>query len=500
MAEKSNMGYSADLDVVIIGAGFAGLAAADRLNRINGERASNGLAPLRYVILEGSARAGGRTKTEHVDDIYLDFGGQYLAPPSLAPSIDGYDQAAVHEMVARFGVQIFDTYLPDDKDHVYQGADGRTLAFRGNFPGEGDPAVQQLLLNVEGLVKQVRDYVGRPWEFPGADALDAFSVSDWLDREVPEPTMRELFDIAVRSAFSVEPDQCSLLHFLHYAASCGSFAAFENVKGGGDAIRFRFGTYDLIERLLSGAGKDRVFFKQKVVAIQQTSSHVEVNAEGPDGARTWLARRVIVAMSPSAAARVQFYPALSEGRQALTAGMPMAHTIKGFAIFQTKWWREKFSGYVLSALGPVDWVMDNTWVDQEGKDGRPCMMTFIVGQAAIDWGNSNKTPGERQEKVLNQLAALFDVPRPQIDRELIRYVDFDWGKDPWGKGCPAGCVGPGVLTQRLSNGQRVGEALYRAEGLIHWAGSETGLRWMGGYMNGAIDSGIRVAKEVAALL
>jgi monoamine oxidase len=485
-------------DVVIVGAGFAGLAAADRLNTLNADRARQGRMPISYVVLEGAACAGGRTrtKTEH----YLDFGGQYLAPRFIDPAINGYRQEAVWSLVDRFGIEVFDTHLPSDRDHVYLSADGERGVFRGNYPNEGQGEVGKFVDMLEKIVADMRPFVGRPWEFPNAERFDAVSVEQWMAETIQDPAMVELFTIAIRSAFSVEPAQCSLLHLLHYAASCGSFSAFEHVDGGGDAVRFRFGTADLIHRLEESVGENRLRYGLPVTSIRQNLLGCEVITKDLAGAETvWGARQVIVAMSPSASSGIRFEPELPETRRALVAGMPMARTIKGFAIFERPWWRDKFSGYALSAQEPLDWVMDNTWVDSNGELGAASLMTFIVGDAALRWGNGKSTPEQRQEAVLSQLATMFDYPLRDLKAELKRYVDFDWGSDEWGRGCPAGCLSAGVLTGTVG-GQRIGEALYRPVGRIHWGGSETGLRWMGGYMNGAIDSGVRVADEVAALL
>jgi monoamine oxidase len=486
-----------DVDVVIIGAGFAGLSAADRLNELSKVRQQLGGQGISYVVLEGAMRAGGRTMTRAG---CLDMGGQYLAPEVLDPAVGGVPQSAAWSLVNRFGIETFATYLPDDKQNIYQAADGTIVPFQGNYPAGDTPEVVALVAHVEALVAAMRGYVGRPWLFPDAQQLDGLSVRGWLDRNVPDAAMKELFVIALRSAFSVEPENCSLLHFLHYAASCGSFAAFENVKGGGDAIRFRFGTVDLIDKLVAAVGGGKtVLYAKKVTRILQDAEGCMVDTESPQGNETWRAKRVVVAMSPSASTTITFEPPLPEARIQLTEGMPMASTIKGFAIFKTPWWRDKYSGYILSAHGPADWMMDNTWEDQDGKLSKPSLMTFIVGEQAMRWGNGTKTPVARQEAVTAQIAALFGKPLEYVKAQLDSYVDQDWGSDVWGRGCPAGCIAPNVLTRSV-DGRPIGEALYQAVGRIHWAGSETGLRWMGGYMNGAIDSGIRVADEVAAFV
>jgi monoamine oxidase len=487
-----------EVDVVIVGAGFAGLAAADKLRAINVRRSEHGLNPIRFVVLEGAARAGGRTFTQHSNLGYLEMGGQYLCPKDMDPRKGGKPQSAMYELVQRFGIEVFNTHLPNDRNHVYQSGNGSRFTFRGNYPNENAPEVVALVETVETMVRSMSHYLGRPWLYPQAELLDSQSVEQWVAGNIADPAMAELFAIAIRSAFSAEPKDVSVLHFLHYAASCGSFAAFEHVDGGGDAVRFRFGTGSLVKALTDSLGAGAVQFGRKVLEIRQDASGSSVVTQVAGGNETWLAQRVVVAMSPGASAKIRFTPGLSQARQKLVAGMQMANTIKGFAVFKTPWWRKDFSGYVLSAAGPAGWLMDNTWEDPRQQLGQASLMTFIVGQFAIEWGNQNRTPEQRRDGVLEQIGTLFNA-HDTVKAELVQYVDWDWGSDQWGQGCPAGCAAPRVLTQ-LVDGRPVGESLYQAFGRVHWAGSETGLAWMGGYMNGAVDSGQRVAEEVAAFI
>ncbi|MGC4086747.1 MAG: NAD(P)/FAD-dependent oxidoreductase [Polyangiaceae bacterium] len=485
-----------ELDVIIIGAGFAGLAAADRLDQINAQREQAGESTFSFGILEGSARAGGRTYTKQPTLGYLDMGGQYLAPRYLDPKLNGTPQTAIWNLVDRFKIDTFPTYVPNDKKdlHVYQDASGAISRFTGNFPGEADPMVIAVLAQVEALVSEIRYHIGRPWEHEKAQSFDQLSVQDWMDANITDPAMAELFTVAIRSAFSIEPKEVSLLHLLHYAASCGSFVAFENVLGGGDAIRFRFGTGDLIDRLTQSIGLGRIAYSQRVLSIEQSSTSCTVTTEDDEkNVKTWRARRVIVAMSPSASARLDYTPPLRAARQQLTLGMPMAHTIKGYALYRRPWWRGPNSGYVLSAKGPADWIMDNTWEAADGSLGPASLMTFIAGDQAVKWGNSPTIgPADREAAVRAQIRTVFNADGVE-QAEFEKYVDWDWGSDTWAAGCPAGCLLPSVLTT-------VGYALYEPFGRIHWSGSETGLVWMGGYMNGAVDAGIRAANQVATLL
>jgi monoamine oxidase len=74
----------------------------------------------------------------------------------------------------------------------------------------------------------------------------------------------------------------------------------------------------------------------------------------------------------------------------------------------------------------------------------------------------------------------------------LAYVDKDWIADPWSSGCYVGVMGPDLLT-------RIGEALREPVGRLHFAGTETAVRWCG-YLDGAIESGERVAAELLARL
>lgn len=479
------------VDVVIVGAGLSGLAAADFLQQENATRAVAGKPPLSLRVLEGSARAGGRTLTDPQATGFLDLGGAYIAPT----------QSYTNTLIERFQLATFHTWLPDGKLSQYEREDGTLIPFPDpNYPlavpGQaGTDTVAENIGAIEAAILPIRAHLERPWEAYRAPELDAITVQQYMDEKMGKPTdtlSRELLTLAVRSAFSVEPSELSLFYFLYYGATCGSMRAFENVKGGGDSIRLVHGTQKLIAGLTAAVGEGNIRYQSYVNAISQTATSVTVTLQTAAGATERIAaKRVIVAMSPGATQRIErFTPPLSEARKALVAGTPMAATIKGFLTFKQAWWRRQFTGYALSAAGPADWVLDNTWWDPADELWKyPALMTFIVGKKAREL-SENATYEERKAALLAQVYRLFDGN--ERDFPCTGYYEKDWLRDPWSHGCPAGCLAPGVLT-------RYGTALRTPEGRIHWAGSESATDWMGGYMNGAIQSGIRAAAEVLRL-
>jgi monoamine oxidase len=87
------------------------------------------------------------------------------------------------------------------------------------------------------------------------------------------------------------------------------------------------------------------------------------------------------------------------------------------------------------------------------------------------------------------LASLVDYFGPSA-RDTVDYVELDWSEEPWTRGCYGAHCPPGVWTQ-------YGRALRAPVGRIHWAGTETATVW-NGYMDGAAQSGDRVAAEILA--
>jgi monoamine oxidase len=96
-----------------------------------------------------------------------------------------------------------------------------------------------------------------------------------------------------------------------------------------------------------------------------------------------------------------------------------------------------------------------------------------------------REPGRRRQAVLESLAKCFGKQA----LNPTGYYEMDWGKDAWSSGCVSP-VGPGLLT-------RYGTALRDPIGRINCAGTETSEVWTG-YMERAVRSGERVAKEVLA--
>lgn len=444
-----------ETDVVVVGAGFAGLSAAERL-------ADDGFDVL---VVEARDRVGGRAHTRRTDaGVALDLGGQWVGPT----------QDEILALADRLGAPVFPTHN-----------EGSTILDRGRAIQryEGTiPRISPAVLADVGLAQWRLDRLQRqvptdePWA-TAASTLDTQTAETWI-RRMHTATGRGLLRIAVTSLFAAEPSDLSLLHLLFYLRSGGGLDRMLGVADGAQERRFVHGSQDLSERLAARL-PDRVLLGAPVRAVEQDADRVVVRGETVEVT----ARRTIVAIPPALAGRIDYRPALPPARDALTQRMPMGAVIKINVVYDEPFWRaDGLNGQATNLSGPVSITFDNS-----PPDGTPgVLLAFAEGAHAVTLGGLDA--GERRDTVLASLSRWFG-PRAASP---VEYHELDWSTEEWTRGCYGAHLAPGVWT-------RYGPALRQPVGLIHWAGTETSPIWSG-YLDGAVRSGHRAADEVAAEL
>ena len=193
------------------------------------------------------------------------------------------------------------------------------------------------------------------------------------------------------------------------------------------------------------------------------------------------ARRVIVAIPPALTAAIEFLPQLPAARAQLVQRYPQGDLIKAEAVYDTPFWRQdSLSGQAVTDVGPATTTFDNS-----PPDARPgVVFGFIGGQDARVWGA--RSEAARRRAVIDQFVTLFG----EKARSPRSYVEGKWADELWTRGCPVGWTAPGVLLD-------YGPAIREPIGRVHWAGTETSTYW-NGYMDGAVRSGERAAREILA--
>lgn len=440
-------------DVAIVGAGLAGLTAARRLHA----------AGRSVLVLEARDRVGGRTESRRVGDEVLDLGGQWIGPA----------QHRVRDLADELGLARFDQHHRGDK---LLEIDGRVRRYRGLVPSIGPLGLVELgraMLEVDALGAGVP--LAHPWEARHATRWDRQSVATWSRRMLRTREARACFDVAVRAVFAAEPAELSFLHFLTYMRAGGGFEAVTSVAGGAQEQRFAAGAQALSEALGEPL-RDRLRLEQPVRAIEQSGKGVVVRA----ASTTVHAQRVVVAIPPALAGRIDYRPTLPVRRDQLTQRMPMGSVIKLLAVYERPFWRDRgLSGELVSDDGPIGLALDDT-----GPDGQPAVVAFVLGDHA-----RRLSPRPERERRDAALAALSRLLGPEAARPTA-FAQKDWLSDRWSLGCYAGLLPAGAVVP-------FGPALRAPCGRIHWAGTETATAHMG-YMDGAIESGERAAREVSA--
>jgi monoamine oxidase len=460
-------------DVVVVGAGFAGLTAALRLRQ----------AGRSVIVLEARRRVGGRAWNHDLGDgVVSERGATFVGPT----------QDRILALAKHFKVRKFRTY--DEGDNVYY-AHGTRLTYSDAAPTGIVPPDPTIAADAAAVVTQLDQMatevpVNAPWRAPSAADWDGQTLEAWLrdhSSYSANQRFRRLVSAASRPIFGAEARQLSLLFAVFYIAASGNkqnpgtFERNFSTRDGAQMWRFVGGSQLLTKRMAHRLGDD-VVVHSPVRSIHQDHQGVEVRSRRLDVH----AKRVIVAIPPVLTGRIHYHPKLPPGREQLIQHFPQGTLIKVGALYDRPFWREEglngLTGQVVSLDGPVNVTFDDSPPD--GSKG--VLFGFVGGAAARRFRKMSRQA--RRAAVLENLENYFGAGA----RHPRLYFETDWTKQRWTRGCPVGILGPGTLTAH-------GRAIRRPVRRIHWAGTETGGFW-NGYMDGAVSSGERAAREVLAEL
>lgn len=447
-----------DSDVIVVGAGFAGLSAARAL----------AAAGATVTVLEARDRVGGRTENVEIDGgEVVEVGGQWIGP----------SQDRIAALAAAVGVESFPTHA--EGSNLLR-LDGRLRRYSGTIPRLGPLVLLDIARTLRKLnrLSQAVDPQA-PWQAAEVKRLDATSFATWIERTMATATAKRLLRVAGRTIWGAEPEELSLLHVAFYLRSAGSFEMLTDVEGGAQQDRFVGGPGAVAARVGAALG-NRLVLGAAVERLEQSSEGVIATAPG---GLELAARRAIVTVPPPLTAAIDFQPALPAARRQLAQRMPQGWLIKTTAIYPEPFWRtDGLSGEAINEEGPVTTTFDNS--PPGGSPG--ALVGFVGGRDARAFASLGAS--QRREAALECLASLYG-PRA---RAAERYIERDWAGERWSGGGPVCNFGPGGWSA-------FGELLREPLGLVHWAGTETATRWMG-YIDGAVSSGERAAGEALAAL
>ena len=439
-------GVGAGKRVVVVGAGFSGLAAAFELASVGYD----------VTIVEARDRVGGRVLSfnDFVPGRVVEGGAELI----------GSNHPAWVSYAEKFGLEFSD--VGEDKDTSDPVViDGKLLE-----PEAAAKLWESMKESLNGLNALAKDIdADAPWKSPKAKELDARSIQSWIDSIDADPLTKRACWINQASDNGVDPAKASLL---------GQLAA---IKGGGiekfweetEVYRCKGGNQQLATKLAEKISRDKIILGLPVTDIDARGSVCKVTCR--DG-RVIECDDVVVSTPPTVWNKIAFTPGLPKD---LTPQMGV--NTKYLAHTKSRFWRDKkLSQYALSDL-PVQQTWDGT--DGQEGDGPACMIGFSGAggaEQALAWSKS-----ERDAK----FAEIFEKFYPGFREQFVAARFMDWPKDPWAMASysfPA----PGQVTT-------VGPALANGVGRIHFAGEHCCYKFVG-YMEGGLQSGIAAAKKIAA--
>jgi monoamine oxidase len=430
--------------VVVVGAGFSGLAAAKELSS----------AGYDVTVVEARNRVGGRVLSfsDLVPGKNVEGGAELI----------GSNHPAWMRYAQEFDLDFLDVSEEEGEWPVV--LDGRRLT--------GDEA-KALWEEMDGALRRMNADAAdvdadAPWTTADADALDRRTLGSWID------------------ALSVSPVCKAGLHAM-MGADNGVVTAWQSylanlamVKGGGlekywtdsEVYRCRGGNQQLARKLVSALGGDRVRTRTIVRAIRLEDRVARVTlASG----QTLEAEHVVLTAPPPVWNRISIDPPLPEGL------VPqMGSNVKFLMAFKGPFWRRAGLMPDFMSDGPVSL----TWHGTDGQRGPGEAMVAFSGGSAAD-ACREWTPAERDGKYLAELQKVY----PGIRASFVRARFMDWPSDPWVKGSysfPA----PGQVTAQ-------GPTFGRGLGRLHFAGEYCAYAFMG-YMEGALQSGAAAARRIAS--
>lgn len=443
--------------VLIVGAGLAGLASAYLLKQ----------AGHRATIFEARTRPGGRVLTARepfAEGLHGELG------PARIP--EGH--ARMSAWIAHFGLQT-EPFAPARGDRL-DVVRGKKIRYR---PGESPPLDAYPLAFTDeehrlGAAKVIERWMA-PLQTRGIELGSHNWPSAPLRRFDAMNTRQYTLSIGLSEAVDQymnfpfedpEGENFSVL-WLHRIGSLGAFDR--------PMLRIRGGNDRLPEAMARSLAAD-IRYGAPLIAILQDENGVTAVIERGGSRENVTAQRAIIAAPFTPIRAVEFRPALSAGKQRAIREMHHEDLARVLLQLNTRpWEKDGLAGWARTDLPSEIWHLSHD------RAGPRALYSVYLKSSAVDALKRLDEPA-RLQYAARHVDAVFPGVAAAVEGGLSKV----WSEDRWAGNAHAG-LAPGQVTALSADAKSV-------EGRIHFAGEHTS-PWTG-WMEGAIESGERAAREV----
>ncbi|MEO0460881.1 MAG: FAD-dependent oxidoreductase [Myxococcota bacterium] len=439
-------------DVLVLGAGIAGLSCARLLKR----------AGRRVRIIEASRRVGGRVKTHlstHYPDVPIELGATRILHNhrhvrALVDELDlEYDcdtpPSSLRDMVFIDGKRMshkeaFDTYIGEDEAERIRGS--LTNYFHDHLGRIGDPFAPD-------------------WP-SGLDSLDAMTRAEFLESVGASPEARRLLTLGHISGWSERLGALQSLRFY----MVNEWSRRQKVRGGNEML-----TLGLADQLRS-----ELIRATPVRAIEVRPDRVRVVVEDSNGAQQSLEARNAVCTIPFSVLREIPITGLPDSVMSAIQTLDYVEVVRSALVFENRFWESAgLSGRVATDTG-VQEIWNITPCSAHAQ-GIGVLAGYTTGKEAR-W-IASLSPAVQLDTYQRELKRLLGLRIAPVEE----FVSHAWQDDPWARGgWPT--LGPG-------HGWMI-DALRSDVGSLFFAGDHVSA--YPGWMEGAVRSATEAADRILA--
>ena len=433
--------------VIVVGAGLAGLSAAVRLMKDGA----------RVTVVEARDRVGGRVLT--IRDLFdegqhAEAGGDFI----------DRGQEDIRRLVDQYGLNV--------RTILRQGFSFVRDKGRGEIDGrpiKGERAWKPIADRAKPLIDAYQRAEQR-WESAVIRTLAQQSVAQWLDEIDADAHMRAMVR-GLRGFFLADPENLSLLVLIEQLAS---------EAPGQDAMGRIEGGNDRLPRAMAKELGEALHLNTSARAIHDDQSSMRVTVEHGGDRTQMKADYVILAVPVNMVRAIEIAPALPLEQAKVLERLKYGRVTKSLLQFDRRFWKRKGRSSAYGSDAPTGAI----WDANEEQRGPAGILTLMAGGQA----------SEDSQKILSQegvqgLVRALEWLKPG-EAELLHHYHVTWEHDSWAQG--------GYVYFDPSFDPAWRPWLARPHGRLLFAGEHTSIKWQG-YMNGAVESGLRAAAEVWAL-